>query len=199
MTELEMMEAVIEEYQAELYRVYLTLIAWDTPQSRKLAHRNLKSIRNPTGILCIRIRRSLTPPHLEPMLKLSRLAICITAMFFSASPAIAQSEQWVRITTNNDDDVWYVDKASIKNRGRYRFYWQSIVYGEPVNVGGKNAVSQVSFNSVDCKTKLRRIRDIKSYDQELRVVGVNRTIRDEVEAVPPRSLDMHVVNYVCSR
>ncbi len=37
MTELEMMEAIIEEYQTELHRVYLTLIAWDTPQSRFLA------------------------------------------------------------------------------------------------------------------------------------------------------------------
>jgi len=107
--------------------------------------------------------------HTE-MFKLLRLTAKFAVTFIPVTVSIfalpALAERWIRVTTDNDDNIYYIDKDSITGSGRYRRYWDAIVYREPK----RGVYRRIFFNSVDCKTRQLRVRIKRDYDENNKLI-----------------------------
>ncbi|HIK14573.1 MAG TPA: hypothetical protein IGS53_04675 [Leptolyngbyaceae cyanobacterium M33_DOE_097] len=120
-----------------------------------------------------------------------------------AVPAIAQiPNTWVRINTDEYDNIAYVDRASIQGSTQFRYFWTYVTAGAPYpdEVSQKQVYATSAYVSTDCKTKRYRLRKIRYYDQQSKVIRED----DLGESGPDGFATFHpaaiaTVNYVCSR
>ncbi len=91
--------------------------------------------------------------------------LSVAVIFTVTLPVLA--DQWVRVISDNDDNVYFLDKASITGSDRYRRYWDAIVYNQPQ----KGVYKSIFYNSVDCKTGLLRVRQIVEYDSNNKIIS----------------------------
>lgn len=97
------------------------------------------------------------------------LPLAITSVALLSSPALAS---WVRVLTNAENDMYSVDVDSIEGRGRYRYFWSHINFGQPITVEEGQRVHSVMFYlSVDCQSKLYRLRYLRLLDANDRPMG----------------------------
>ncbi|MGB3205471.1 MAG: surface-adhesin E family protein [Crinalium sp.] len=89
------------------------------------------------------------------------------------SSAIAAKPKWVRVSTNENNDVFYVDKSSIKRNGEFRYFWGKVVFAKPYKLvtNNKLAYSHISYKSIDCLTQVYRIRSVTALDRKGKVIG----------------------------
>ncbi|HEY9649063.1 MAG TPA: surface-adhesin E family protein [Coleofasciculaceae cyanobacterium] len=126
------------------------------------------------------------------------LPLAITSVALLSSPALAD---WVRVKTDLDNDIYSVDVDSIEGRGRLRYFWSNVVFGQPRNTEtGQVAHSAVFYLSVDCQNKLYSLRFERVLDEN------NQSIRDfDYGEYPPQaspasgSSEEASLNFVCSR
>jgi hypothetical protein len=129
-----------------------------------------------------------------------RKSIILASALLSISvalPAVAQDHQWVRVTTDNDDNVYLLDKK-VAGRGRFRRYWVAM-YPKPEN-GDKQW--QKWLYSIDCqsKPKVRRLRMEVYYDTDGREdssnnYGGNGDLEKVTSQMP---IGLRVANAACS-
>lgn len=73
------------------------------------------------------------------------------------TPAQYSNHQWIRVTTDNDDNVYFLDKL-VAGRGRYRRYWTA-------KIPSDSREWYKMLYSIDCQTKQRRLRMEVEYDE----------------------------------
>ncbi|MGB3203389.1 MAG: surface-adhesin E family protein [Crinalium sp.] len=108
----------------------------------------------------------------------------------------AQTHQWIRVTTDNDDNAYYLDKA-IAGRGQFRRYWMKIVFAD----NDRDTKSRKSLYSIDCKNKQRRLRMYVEYDKNNKMTYSNRYGGDGyLDKVTPQHspVNFRLANIVCS-
>jgi hypothetical protein len=126
------------------------------------------------------------------------LPLVIASVALLGSPAAAS---WVRVKTDPDNNIYSVDVDSIEGKGRFRYFWSNIIFGQPRNTeAGQLAYSAAYYLSVDCQDKLYRLRFVRMLDEN------NKTIRDfnygeDAALATPTSgsSEEASINFVCSR
>jgi hypothetical protein len=113
-----------------------------------------------------------------------------------ASPATAS---WVRVKTNQNNDVYSVDVDSIKGRGRFRYFWSHVVFGSPIEDGGRVAHRAVYYIFVDCKNKVYQVRFTQFRDKNNQLIQ-DYIYGEESSLVTPRpgSSEEASLKFVCS-
>lgn len=114
-----------------------------------------------------------------------------------ASPATAN---WVRVKTNQNNDVYSVDVDSIKGRGRFRYFWSNVVFGSPIEDSGRVAHRAVYYIFVDCKNKFYQVRFTQFRDKNNQLIQ-DYIYGEENSLVTPRpgSSEEASLKFVCSR
>ncbi|HBE16676.1 MAG TPA: hypothetical protein DEA78_20765 [Cyanobacteria bacterium UBA11159] len=94
--------------------------------------------------------------------KFSHLFLSLTVTVSSLTglllPLSGVAEQWVRVKTDNNNNSYYIDVSTIEGKGRFRYFWSNVIYGEPYRWDNKLVYSTSYYISVDCSTKLYRVR-----------------------------------------
>lgn len=112
----------------------------------------------------------------------------------SVTTALAQysNHQWIRVTTDNNDNVYFLDKL-VSGRGRYRRYWAA-------TIPNQDREWRKFLYSIDCQTKQRRLRMAVYYDENDKIDGTANYGGDgpleKVTGQMPVSLK--IANVVCS-
>jgi len=111
--------------------------------------------------------------------------------------ALAQSPQhrWVRVTTDNYDNVYRIDK-NVAGRGRFRRYWMSVILpnSAPDDYKWKKVLS-----SIDCQTLQRRIRMRVYYKADGKIYDSNNYSGGGPEENTPRkSIEGRIASIACS-
>jgi len=125
---------------------------------------------------------------------LIKTLLVTSALVLSALPTPAQysNHQWVRVTTDNDDNTYHVDKLVV-GRGRYRRYWMA-------KLSSQSEGWEKMLYSIDCQTKQRRLRMKVYYDENDKITYSNTYGGDgELEKVTAQMpANLRVANLVCS-
>jgi len=121
------------------------------------------------------------------------LALAIAAL---SLPAFAEAQhQWVRVTTDNYDNIYRLDK-NVAGRGRYRRYWMSVVLTHPDPDSAW--VWKKILSSIDCQTFQRRIRSGVWYDRKNKPFNTYAPGGDgQVETVPRKSIEGTIAKIAC--
>jgi hypothetical protein len=127
------------------------------------------------------------------------------AAFITPFAALSQTapKGWVRVKTEPNNKVWFVDAGSIKGQGRFRYFWSYITGGSPYpdpEVPGQLVHSSSFYLSVDCQQRAYRLRFAQLYDQNTKLLkefdyGESRPLGK----VTPGSGEEASLNFVCSR
>ena len=133
-----------------------------------------------------------------PILKKLALVpiIGLTVALSCQLDVLAQTHQWIRVTTDNDDNAYYLDKA-IAGRGRFRRYWMKIVFAD----NDRYTKWRKSLYSIDCQNKQRRLRMYVDYDNNNKMNNSYRYGGDgELDKVTPQHspVNFRLANIVCS-
>jgi len=120
----------------------------------------------------------------------------LAIILLPSAVGLAQSpnHQWIRVTTDNYDNTYRLDKQ-VGGRGRYRRYWMSVVLaGNDESYKWKKVLS-----SIDCQTFQRRIRMTVRYEASGKIYDVaNDGGGGDVENVPRKSIEGRIANIACS-
>jgi hypothetical protein len=86
-------------------------------------------------------------------------------------PAAAQAVEWTKVTENSVGDKFFVDTSAIQRRDDTVFYWEYREFVEPNNAFVEVELPQplygvVSRWSVDCGSKVQRLRRINTYAKD---------------------------------
>lgn len=127
----------------------------------------------------------------------------IATFLADRSVAAPAKSGWVKIKTEQDNKIWYVDTGSITGKGRFRYFWSYITGGAPYpdpEVSGQLVYSTAFYLSVDCQQKQFRLRYAQLFDQGSKLIkefdyGTSRPLG----GATPGSGEEASVNYVCSR
>lgn len=139
------------------------------------------------------------------MNKFLRFTLALTAAlipiteFSLNSSAIAAKAQWVRVITNKDNSVFYVDQASIKRNGDTRYFWTKLVKSKPYKLSNnKFAYSRINYYSLDCVSLRYRRTSGAELDGKGKVIA--RYIdekQSDINFVLPDTNLSYSVNFVC--
>lgn len=109
---------------------------------------------------------------------------------------------WVRISTDEYDNITYVDRASIAGSTQFRYFWTYVAAGAPYpDPESKQQIyATAAYVSTDCKTKRYRLRTLRLFNQ-------SNQIAREIEygdAGPDGFATFHPaaiasISFVCSR
>lgn len=101
-------------------------------------------------------------------------AACLTAAIWQLPGAMLAQvpTTWVRINTDEYDNIAYVDRASVKGSTRFRYFWSYVSAGAPFldDTSGKQIYATSAYVSADCKNKRYRLRTIRFFDQNNQMV-----------------------------
>jgi hypothetical protein len=139
------------------------------------------------------------------MRRLLSLVAGLTAALIPITAAVA-AERWVRLVSDNNG-VIYIDAASIRGRGRYRYYWQQLLLSKPqVSTPGPGVprvqvYGYMLYSSVDCRTKIARFRRVMAFDRNSRIImEVNMdNYGPTANLNRDHSVDRFAANYACAR
>jgi hypothetical protein len=113
-------------------------------------------------------------------------------------PSSAQREKWVRVVTDSSDRSWFVDKGSITGRKPYLYFWSYVFTETPRTFEGQSYYSAAYYLSVDCQKQLFRLRFVRLYDKDFKLIR-DYDYADSLEpsAPPPSSGEAASMNFVC--
>lgn len=123
----------------------------------------------------------------------------------SASGALAQPAQsdWFEITRNAVGDRFMVERNSIELRDGIVWYWEYRDFPQPNNALIRVEIEQpvygaMLYRSVDCASRVSRLRRVVVYDQERQVIQ-RINYNDEGPLAQPQegSSAAAVLNFVC--
>lgn len=126
----------------------------------------------------------------------------ITTAILLATPAIA-AEEWVQVTVNSVGDRFMVDKNSLQRKGNAVWFWEYRSFPQPNNAFLEEKVDQpvygvVLHRSVDCRTKIDRLRRITAYNQKKQVIRrFNYEAVEQLSKPTAGSSAEAVLNFVC--
>lgn len=107
----------------------------------------------------------------------------------------ASAHQWVRVATDNYDNVYRLDKE-VGGRGRFRRYWMSVVLNQPDYQDRK---WKKVLSSIDCNLMQRRVRTIVWYDINNKIYDTSNYGGDgDLETIPTQSIEGRIANLACS-
>jgi hypothetical protein len=89
-----------------------------------------------------------------------------------AATSTAQTN-WVRIMTDADREVWYIDPGSIQRNGPIRFFWvyRDTTDSRPIfSEQGKAVYGMTAYLSTDCRSGAVRIRTAEFFDGSSKLV-----------------------------
>lgn len=86
------------------------------------------------------------------------LTVTVSSLTGLLLPLSAVAEQWVRVKTDNNNNVYSIDVSTIEGKARFRYFWSNVIYGEPYRWDDKLVYSTSYYISVDCSTKSYRVR-----------------------------------------
>jgi len=145
------------------------------------------------------IARQSQPSRVKKIMNYRDKLVALTSVLvlggiLMAPPASAH--QWVRVTSDNYDNVYRLDKQ-VGGRGRFRRYWMSVVLNEPYSSDGSKWNKVLS--SIDCQLMQRRIRTVVWYDINNKIIKTENNGGDcDLETVPPNSIERRIANSACS-
>ncbi|HBB32050.1 MAG TPA: hypothetical protein DDZ80_23745 [Cyanobacteria bacterium UBA8803] len=113
-------------------------------------------------------------------------------------PAMASG--WVRVKTDAQNNIYYVDISAIEENGRFRSFWSHVIHGEPYREAGKLVYSRTFYISVDCQTQSYQVRFERSLDANGQAIQ-DYDYGDEGESGTPvpNSPEEASIKFVCSK
>jgi hypothetical protein len=121
-------------------------------------------------------------------------------LFPTAAPAV----EWTKVTENSVGDKFLVDTSAIQRKDNTVFYWEYREFATPNNAFLEVELSKplhgaVSRWSVDCDTKVQRLRRINAYAKDRSLIQ-KFTYGDPGLTVQsrPGSSVASVIDFVCA-
>jgi hypothetical protein len=119
-------------------------------------------------------------------------------------PTAATAVEWTKVTENSVGDKFLVDTSAIQRKDNTVFYWEYREFGVPNNAFlevelPKPLHGAVSRWSVDCDTKVQRLRRINAYAKDRSLIQ-KFTYGDPGLTVQsrPGSSVASVIDFVCA-
>lgn len=117
--------------------------------------------------------------------------------------AAAPQKGWVRVITDQANNVYFIDRGTIEGRGNYRFFWVYVELGAPIpiNQSGQLLNGGAVYMSVDCRQKVYRTRYVQLIDQNSKVIDESDVTDQSAvgKFLPSDKTGMSIVNYACAR
>ncbi|MDA9663763.1 hypothetical protein N9T25_00660 [Candidatus Pelagibacter sp.] len=79
---------------------------------------------------------------------MKRLILALVVILISTNILHAAKFNWKKISTNTDDDIFYLDKNTVYRIGDYIYYWMLVDYYETSD----EVHSTITHNMVKCNT-----------------------------------------------
>ncbi|MEQ8995280.1 MAG: hypothetical protein RID53_02105 [Coleofasciculus sp. B1-GNL1-01] len=109
----------------------------------------------------------------NPLISLNRRSLQGVLTLLSLTSAIlispaAIAGQWVRVKTDARNNAFHVDVSTIEGRGRLRYFWSNIIYGQPNPnlVPGQEVYSTTYYIAVDCQNQIYQVRFVRFLDAD---------------------------------
>jgi len=109
-------------------------------------------------------------------LRLRRLISTLgaTTLFVGLLSGVGFSQDsWVRLLTDDDNEIWYVNPNSVQRNGPIRFFWvyRDASANRPIFVErGRNVYGMTAYLSADCRSGAVRIRAAEFFDENSKLV-----------------------------
>lgn len=107
---------------------------------------------------------------LQKIVSVSGLSLLLVGAIAATSHAQAN---WVRLVTDADKEVWYINPGSIQRNGPIRFFWvyRNTINSRPIfTEQGKNVYGMTAYLSADCRSGAVRIRMAEFFDERDQLV-----------------------------
>jgi len=108
----------------------------------------------------------------------------------------AQSTRWVLFNQTDAAVIW-VDSAHIQVTGSIRAAWIRWEWTSPRTVGNATFVHSLDREYFDCTNRTSSLSDYILKDAKDSIVGSQRSMAPEWDAVPPESINEQLLDYVC--
>lgn len=131
------------------------------------------------------------------------LQLAAAGILLACAP-VASAAEWVKIAENSVKDRFFVDKSSIQRRGNFVWYWEYREFPQPNNAFLEEKITQpvhgVVVNwSVDCTSKVQRLRQLTAYDKSRKVIRkFNYGETGSLAQPKSGSSASNVLGYVCA-
>ena len=79
---------------------------------------------------------------------MKKLILAFVVILISTNILHAAKFNWKKISTNTDDDIFYLDKNTVYRIGDYIYYWMLVDFSDP----GEEIKSTITHNMVKCST-----------------------------------------------
>lgn len=128
---------------------------------------------------------------------MKKLLIVLAVVFLL--PVAAFAIDWLEIAQSKTDDVLYLDKDSIINKGEISFCRYKIVIKNPNNELKQMNVSYVVYiKAFNCKNKTHSVLKAINYDENGQAVFETKSPLSDFEEIQSGSFAQSVYNYLCS-
>jgi hypothetical protein len=124
------------------------------------------------------------------------ILVAVAANLIHSPTAIAE---WIRIKTDERQNIYYVDTTTIETKGSQRYFWSYIVFGTPYEHENKLVYSSAYYLSVNCQEQLFNLHFKELLDENRQVIK-EYDYSDSVAGAPtPGSSEEASLKFVCSR
>jgi hypothetical protein len=109
----------------------------------------------------------------EIMKKLISSVALPLVLLIGIAPPLAAQNGWVRLLTDDDNEVWYINPGSIQRNGPIRFFWvfRDAAGSRPIfSERGRNVYGMTAYLSADCRSGVMRIRAAEFFDENSNLV-----------------------------
>lgn len=132
------------------------------------------------------------------------IAVGSTIMLSGSDRASAAPQKgWVRVITDQANNIYYIDRGTIAGRGNYRFFWVYVELAAPIPVSqsGQMLNGGAVYMSVDCRQKVYRTRYVQLIDQNSKVIDETDVSDQNAlgRILPGDKTGLSIVNYACAR
>ena len=79
---------------------------------------------------------------------MKKLILAFVVILISTNILHAAKFNWKKISTNTNDDIFYLDKNTVYRIGDYIYYWMLVDFSDP----GEEIQSTITHNMVKCST-----------------------------------------------
>ncbi|MDA9646391.1 hypothetical protein N9S92_01360 [Candidatus Pelagibacter sp.] len=111
---------------------------------------------------------------------MKRLILTLVVILISTNILHAAKFKWKKISTNTEDDIFYLDKNTVYRIGDYIYYWMLVDYYEAVD----ELQSTITHNMVKCNTLENRPISFAGFTKKKgrgeTMTGVNFIVPEEV-------------------
>ncbi|MFP5271668.1 surface-adhesin E family protein [Coleofasciculus sp.] len=143
----------------------------------------------------------------NPLIQLNRRSLQGVLTLLSLTSAIlispvAIAQQWVRVKTDAGNNAYHVNVSTIEGRGRLRYFWANVIYGEPTTniVPGQQVYSTTYYIAVDCQNQIYQVRFERLLDANGQTVKDYNYGEDGRGGVPDSgSPEEASLKFVCSK